>query len=160
MRDAAAFDIDLDILVSLIVIKIVPAGTFAILETRERQMGTKQESIELQAQIKKLTVELGWSQNRLARILYTELNEVDNKDEIAKFQEKLKKELQRSTTKVERLQIYLDVIIGHPETQKLDVVSKKYIPQNSISSSLSEAMGDISQEIDNAYDKALHRTSP
>jgi len=159
IRDAAAFDIDLDILVSLIVIKIVPAGTFVILNTRKRQMGTKQESIELQAQIKKLIVELGWSQNRLARILYTELNEWDDEDEIAKFQEKLKKELQRTTTKVERLRIYLDVIFRHPEAQKLDVVLNKYIPQNSISSSLSEAMADISQEIDNAYNKALHRTS-
>lgn len=122
-------------------------------------MGTKQESIELQAQIKKLTTELGWSQNKLARILYTELNEWDDEDEIAKFQEKLKKELQRSTTKAERLRIYLDVIIGYPEAQKLDLVLNKYIPLKSISSSLSEAMRDISQEIDNAYNKALHRTS-
>lgn len=159
MRDAAAFDIDLDILVSLIVTKIVPAGTFVILEARKRQMGTKQESIELQAQIKKLTAELRWSQNELARILYTELNEWDDEDEIAKFQEKLKKELQRPTTKVERLRVYLDVITGHPQAKKLDVVLNKYIPQNSISSSLSEAMGDISQEIDNAYNKELHRTS-
>ncbi len=159
MRDAAAFDIDLDILVSWIVIKFVPAGTFAILKMRKRQMGTKQESIELQSQIKKMTAELGWPQNRLARILYTELNDWDDEEEIVKFQEKLKKELQRSTTKIERLQIYLDVIIRHPEAQKLDVVFNKYIPRNSISSSLSEAMGDISQEIDNTYNKALHRTS-
>lgn len=120
-------------------------------------MGTKQEPLELQSQIKKLAVELGWSQNRLARILYAELNEWDDEDEIARFQEKLKKELQRSTTKVERLRIYLDVIIGHPEAQKLDVVFNKYIPRNSISSSLSKAMEDISQEIDNAYNKALNR---
>lgn len=119
-------------------------------------MGTIQKSIELQSQIKKLIVELGWSQNRLARILYTELNDWDDDDEITKFQEKLKKELQRSTTKVERLRIYLDVIIRHPDAQKLDVVFNKYIPCNSISSSLSEAMEDISQEIDNAYNKALH----
>ena len=122
-------------------------------------MGTKQESLELQSQIKKLAVELGWSQNKLARILYAELNDWDDEDEIARFQEKLKKELQRSTTKVERLRIYLDVIIEHPDARKLDVVSNKYIPRNLISSSLSEAMGDISQEIDNAYNKALHRTS-
>lgn len=118
-------------------------------------MGTKQESFELQSQIKDLAVELGWSQNRLARILYTELHEWDDEGEIVRFQEKLKKELQRSTTKVERLKVYLDVLIRHPEAQKLDVVFNRYIPQNSISPSLSKAMGDISQEID----KALHRTS-
>lgn len=114
-------------------------------------MGTKQTSVELLAQIKELIAELGWSQNKLARILYTELNEWDDEDEIFKFQEKLKKELQRSTTKVERLRAYLDVIVRHPEAKKIDVVFNKYSPQNSISSSLSKAMGDISQEIDNAY---------
>ena len=139
--------------------KIVPAGTLIILGKRKRQMGTKQTSLELLSQIKELIAELGWSQNKFARILYTELNEWDDENEILKFQEKLKKELQRSTTKVERLRVYLDVIVRHPDAQKIDVVFNKYSPQNSISSSLSKAMGDISQEIDNAYNKALHRTS-
>lgn len=122
-------------------------------------MGTKQTSLEVSSQIKELIAELGWSQNELARILYTELNEWDDEDEILKFQEKLKKELQRSTTKVERLRVYLDVIVRHQDAKKIDVVFNKYSPQNSISSSLSKAMVDISQEIDNAYNKALHRTS-
>lgn len=120
---------------------------------RNRQMGTKQESLELQFQIKKLAAELGWTQNSLARILYTELNEWDDDVEILRFQEKLKKELQRPTTKVERLKVYLDVIVRHPEAQMLDVVFNKYIPQSSISSSLRKTMSDISQEIDSAYNK-------
>lgn len=122
-------------------------------------MGTKQETLEIQFQIKKLATELGWSQNSLARILYTELNEWDDDDEILRFQEKLKKELQRPTTKVERLKVYLDVIVRHPDAKKLDVVFNKYIPQGSISSSLKKNMSDISQEIDNAYNKALQRTN-
>lgn len=120
-------------------------------------MGTKQESSELLSQIKGLIAQLGWSQNELARILYTELNEWDDEDQILRFQEKLKKELQRPTTKADRLQVYLDVIVRHPEAQKLDVVFNRYIPQNSISSTLSKAMGDISQEIDNVYNKAAQR---
>jgi len=122
-------------------------------------MGTKQESHELLLQIKGLIAELGWTQNRLARILYSELNEWDDEDEICRFQEKLKKELQRPTTKADRLKVYLDVMVRHPEAQKLDVVMNRYIPQGSISSSLSKGMKDISTEIDNAYNKALHRTS-
>tara|TARA_R110002050_G_scaffold66793_7_gene144763 strand:+ start:2874 stop:3245 length:372 start_codon:yes stop_codon:yes gene_type:complete len=122
-------------------------------------MGTKHESLELQSQIKRLAAELGWSLNSLARILYTELNEWDDDDEILRFQERLKKEIQRPTTKVDRLRTYIDVIVRQPEAQKLDVVFNKYVPQNSISSSLSKTMGDISQEIDNAYNKALQRTS-
>ena len=74
-----------------------------MLEMRKRQMGTKQEALEVQSQIKSLAAELGWTQNRLAQILYTELNEWDDDNEILKFQERLKKELQRSTTKIDRL---------------------------------------------------------
>lgn len=122
-------------------------------------MGTKHESHELLLQIKRLIAELGWTQNRLARILYSALHEWDDEDEICRFQEKLKKELQRPTTKADRLKVYLDVMVRHPETQKLDVVMNRYIPQGSISSSLSKGMKDISSEIDNAYNKALHRTS-
>lgn len=114
-------------------------------------MGTKQEALEIQAQIKALVAELGWSQNRLAQILYAEQNEVENRDEILKFQERLKKELQRPTTKVERLRAYLDVIVRHPEAQKLDVVFNKYIPQCSITPELSQGMKGISQEIDRAF---------
>ncbi|MGB2254647.1 MAG: hypothetical protein ACPH56_06430 [Spongiibacter marinus] len=122
-------------------------------------MGTKPESHELLLQIKGLIAELGWTQNRLARILYSELHEWDDEDEICRFQEKLKKELQRPTTKADRLKVYLDVMVRHPEAQKLDVVMNRYIPQESISSTLSKGMKDISSEIDNAYNKALHRTS-
>lgn len=122
-------------------------------------MGTEKESHEVLLQIKGLIAELGWTQNRLARILYSELHEWDDEDEIYRFQEKLKKELQRPTTKVDRLKVYLDVMVRHPEAQKLDVFMNRYIPQESISSSLSKGMKDISSEIDNAYNKALHRTS-
>jgi len=120
-------------------------------------MGTKQESLELQLQIKSLVAELGWSQNRLARILYTEFNELDDDGEILRFQEKIKKELQRPTTKVERLKVYLDVIVRHRETKKLDLVFNKYMPKNSISPTLRKGMEDISQEIDKINDKTLQQ---
>ncbi len=120
-------------------------------------MGTKQEALEVQSQIKSLAAELGWTQNRLAQILYTELNEWDDDDEILKFQERLKKELQRSTTKVDRLKKYLEIVVSHPEAQKLDVIFNKYVPTNAISSSLSKEMSKVSKEIDNVYNKALHR---
>ncbi|WP_284449805.1 hypothetical protein [Spongiibacter tropicus] len=129
-----------------------------MLGAKKRQMGTKPEYHELLLQIKGLIAELGWTQNRLARILYSELHEWDDEDEICRFQEKLKKELQRPTTKADRLKVYLDVMVRHPEAQKLDVVMNRYIPQESISSTLSKGMKDISSEIDNAYNKALHRT--
>ena len=126
---------------------------------RKGQMGTKQEVLEVQSQIKSLAAELGWTQVRLAQILYTELNEWDDDDEILKFQERLKKELQRSTIKINRLKKYLEIVVSHPEAQKLDVIFNKYVPQNAISSSLSKEMGKVSKEIDNVYNKALYQTN-
>ena len=122
-------------------------------------MGTNNETVELQSHIKILAANLGWSQNRLARVLYTEIHDWDNDEEIFKFQEKLKKELQRGTTKVEKLQRYLEILVNHPELQKLDVVFNKHVPQGAISSSLSRGIGEISKEIDNACNKALQRTA-
>lgn len=116
-------------------------------------MGTNQDSVEIQFQIKSLIAELGWTQNKLAEILYIELNDIDNEDEMERFQERLKKELQRSTTKVEKLKTYLDIIVRHRDTKKIDVVFNKHIPLGSISSTLSQAMGDISKEIDKTYNK-------
>lgn len=116
-------------------------------------MGTKQETIELSSKIKQLIAQLGWTQNKLARVLYTALNDFDDEDEIVRFQEKLKKELNRPTTKAERLQIYLDIIVRDHESEKLDVVLNKYIPQNYISSSLIKGMREISQDIDGVLEK-------
>lgn len=127
--------------------------TLKILEVYKRQMGTKQEVLEVQKQIKNLSAEIGWTQNRLAQILYTELHVFDDPDEILKFQERLKKELVRPTTKIERLRVYLDLIIAHPEAKKVDRVFNKYIPQEAISASLRKGMIDISQSIDQEYDR-------
>lgn len=120
-------------------------------------MGTKQDILEAQEHIKSLAAKLGWTQNKLAEILYTELNEWDDADEIERFKERLKKELQRPTTKIERLRVYLEVIVRHPDAKKLDVIFNKYIAIHAISPSLSKAVGEISHEIDEAYDKALLR---
>jgi hypothetical protein len=121
-------------------------------------MGTNSETTELQLQIKTLIAELGWSQNQLARNLYTELHDWDDEEAILSFQECLKKELQRGTTKVEKLKKYLSIIANHSETRKMDVILNKPVPLGAISASLSEAMGEISQEIDKAYNKSFNRT--
>lgn len=111
-------------------------------------MGTQRDILETQALIKRLAAELGWSQNRLADVLYTELHDWDDEDEMSKFRERLKKELQRPTTKMERLRVYLDLLVAHPDVKKLDVVFNKHIPLNAISTSLSQGLMKISQEID------------
>lgn len=113
-------------------------------------MGTKSETVELQEKIKQLISDLGWSQNKLARIVYTEVYEFDDEAEIYNFQERLKKELQRKTTGPDRLKVYLSIIIKHPEAVNIDLVLNKYIPMGAISEPLSDEMCSISKEIDKA----------
>jgi hypothetical protein len=115
---------------------------------RKRTMGTKQEAQEIKAQIKSLAAELGWTQNQLAQKLYMELHEVENDAEMVKFQERFKKDLQRGTTKVEKLQRYLELMVNHYDAKKINLNFKKHIPLKTISLALSKAMKEISKEID------------
>lgn len=132
---------------------IVPAGTFIMLYARKRQMGTKQEALKIQSQLKGLMRELGWTQNKLARIIFVELHDDDNDEEIEAFQEQFKKALLRDTTKIERLQKFLEIAVSHPDAKGIKKGYKKYAPQNSITSSLGEGMRMISLEIDEGLKK-------
>ncbi|MED5602844.1 hypothetical protein [Alloalcanivorax sp.] len=116
-------------------------------------MGTKNETIELQEQIKQVIRELGWSQNLLARKIYTEIHDVDNDREIESFQERLKKELQRPTTKPDKLKRYISIIYRHPEAEHLDKTLNKYVPLGHISEYLSKGMKAISKDAGNASKK-------
>ncbi|WP_298775140.1 hypothetical protein [uncultured Shewanella sp.] len=107
-------------------------------------MGTN----ELQKQIKSIIASLGWSQKKLARTIYIELNDWDDESEIIKFEEKLKKELSRPTTKVKRLECYLSVISRHPDFEKIDFVTLKYKTTGFISSYMVKEMRASSELLD------------
>lgn len=111
-------------------------------------MGTERSTLAAQAQIKRLIAELGWTQNRLAEILYTEMNDFDDFYEIQKFKERMKKELQRPTTKVDRLKEYINIIFQHPEAKNLDSIFNKHVPQQALTETMSNGMAEISREID------------
>lgn len=153
MRDAAALLIGVDIFFSKVKFTNVPAGTFVILDRPKRHMGTKNKTIELQGKIKWAIAELGWSQNQLARNIYTETYAVDDDVEILNFQERLKKELQRDTTKPERLMRYLSIISSHPDAEKLDPCVNRHVPLGFVSENLSEGMRVISEDADKASKK-------
>lgn len=115
---------------------------------QKRQTGTKEETIELQCQIKNLLKQLKWSRNRFARIVFTELNDFDDQQEILKFQETIKKELQRETTKIERLHQYLDIIFRHKDAEKIDLIFNKPSSTSIITGKNSIDMIKISKDID------------
>ncbi|WP_027330545.1 hypothetical protein [Marinimicrobium agarilyticum] len=109
-------------------------------------MGTK-EVEELQKAIKDLCARVGWSQKQLARELHWELDDVQNEDEERQFEERLKKDLFRATTKPGRLQYYLDIMRALPDVEKADLVVPHYNSTKELDPELESALTELSAEI-------------
>ncbi len=107
-------------------------------------MGT----FELQKEIENIISQFGWSRKKFARVIYTELNEVDDEEEIRKFEERLKKHLTRKTTSVDKLKGYIKILSQQTEFGKIDMVLNRYEPTQSISPFLVKKMENISKGID------------
>jgi predicted RNase H-like nuclease (RuvC/YqgF family) len=109
-------------------------------------MGTERTR-DLQQIIEDLIARVGWSRKALARQLHWELNDTDDEDELKRFEERLKKELTRSTTKPELLEHYLDVIRQLPECEKAGLVVPQYIGSKHLDSEIEEALRNISSDL-------------
>lgn len=109
-------------------------------------MGTN-EVRELQKAIKDLCARVGWSQKALARHLHYELADNDNKKEILRAEERVKKDLSRESTDPERLRYYLAVIRRLPDIEKADLVVPLYCSSKSLPPELEEALTELSTEI-------------
>ena len=114
-------------------------------------MGTTQTE-QLQQEIKSLINRLGWSQNKLAIEIYNATFDDDDEHEISKLQSRLKKELNRSTTKTERLSEYIKIITEHHEYEKFCTVTPTYIDRGQLSKNMTEGLKEISQEINMLID--------
>ncbi|OPX56543.1 hypothetical protein SAMN02745127_01817 [Oceanospirillum multiglobuliferum] len=103
---------------------------------------------ETQVEIKRLLGKLKWSQKRLGREFYYAKHEYENDpNEIIRYEEKVKKDLSRESTKLEVLQSYLDIIAQHNEFQKLDLVIPIYKRSSILSEEMEMGMADISELI-------------
>ena len=102
------------------------------------------KTAELQSEIKSILATLKWSQKKFARVIYAEKNDFDNEDEISRFEELLKKDLSRPTTKPERLVEYLRILSLQDEFQKSGMVLPIYTKSGILSETMEEGMKDIS----------------
>lgn len=109
-------------------------------------MGTN-EARELQKAIKELCARVGWSQKQLARQLFWELSDVDNEKEERQFEERLKKELARDTTRPERLRYYLDIMRTLPDIEKADFVVPVYRSTKVLDPELEKAFIEFSAKV-------------
>lgn len=99
---------------------------------------------DLQRNIKRLLKELGWSQKELARKIYAVRNDIDDEDEIERFEESLKKQLKRTTTDPELLQSYLNIIFRQPQFINQKTVMHEYIESGALPGGVSGQLRQIS----------------
>lgn len=112
-------------------------------------MGTER-TLELQHAIDWLIARVGWSRKALARQLYWELHDVDDEVELKRFEERLKKELTRPTTKPELLERYLDILRQLPQVEKAGLVIPQYIPSKHLDADIEAALTDFSKDLSKA----------
>lgn len=108
---------------------------------------------DLQTEIKLMIGKLKWTQKRLAREIYTETHEYDNDIEIGRFEESLKKDLSRESTKPERLMEYIKIISRHDEFKRLDIIVPIYISTETLSPLMKDEMKRISSCINMLLDE-------
>ncbi|MEZ8099832.1 elongation factor Ts [Vibrio bivalvicida] len=121
-------------------------------------MGTAQK----QQQIRTMLDALGWSHKQLADVLYEELQcsefedlENASPEEIRKFREALKKQLQRDSTPESRLEQYVKIISEHPDfvALGLDVVLPKYVNHRCLNDDSLAELADISSWLDDVQSR-------
>lgn len=106
---------------------------------------------ELQKEIKETLKKMGWSQKRLAREVFMEESDVDDEDDMRNLEERVKKDLNRSTTKPERLQYYLQTIALAPGFKIADMVIRNYHSTGVLSDELESGMKKISEKLDRMF---------
>ncbi len=107
-------------------------------------MGAK----KLQQEIKKLLREMGWTQAKAARCIYCENNELDDEDEIRRYAEAFKKQLNRPTTAPEYLKNVYDTLCRQRPAQRLRKVKPTYVAGPALPPTIQVEMLKISQEFD------------
>lgn len=113
-------------------------------------MGTERTK-ELQNIIHSIIDRIGWSRKALARQLHWELHDSDNDNEIRQFEERLKKELTRPTTKPELLEYYLDVLRRLPEIERSELVVPQYLGSKRLSPEMEGILTGISKSISKSF---------
>lgn len=103
-----------------------------------------------QKQIKELLKKLNLSINKFAGLVYEEL--YGDFDEVGeqKLAEKIKKQLQRETTKEEVLDLYLDILADQPSYQalNLDKVRSQYVSHSCLNDEVTMSLTELSCELD------------
>jgi transcriptional regulator with XRE-family HTH domain len=103
---------------------------------------------ELQKCIKELIKQYGWSQKKLAEVLDVYLNDDDGDDErLARFEESLRKQLNRPNTSPEKLNAYLEILTQESKFNALKMIKPKPLPTTLLDKELIENIAEVSKLI-------------
>ncbi|MGO3890113.1 MAG: hypothetical protein ACTJHW_03960 [Paenalcaligenes sp.] len=105
------------------------------------------EGLRLISEIKLLIECMGWSQNSAAEAIYYAENDTDSDAEVSAFQASFKKQLQRPSTSVERLQRYLEILAKDEQVRRSGVILNSYISSGVLDDELEKDLKLLSKEI-------------
>lgn len=105
------------------------------------------EGSRLISEIKLLIEGMGWSQNRAAEVIYYAEHDTDCDAEVLAFQVSFKKQIQRHSTSVERLQRYLEILARDEQVRKSGVILNSYTPSGILDKELEKDLELLSREI-------------
>jgi len=112
-------------------------------------MGTKKEiSQEYSKKLKGMLDKLGWSQRKFSDNYFENVINIDNThldEEADTFYEKLKKNLQRSTTPIATIQGYIEYLEKTDEFRKVSGIRTQLVSDDILSSEILEELKDISK---------------
>ncbi|GGW57766.1 hypothetical protein [Alishewanella tabrizica] len=101
---------------------------------------------QLQSQISTMQKQLGWTLVQLGQAIYCELHEDDDDEErITKFCEALKKQLKRSTTPVELLQRYIQIMCNDEDFRRAEFVVQSPIRLGTVDINILRKISEISR---------------
>lgn len=107
----------------------------------------KHELKHKQQELKDWLKKLGLSQNVFAQRVFYEMNESDNEEEVQQFTERFKKAINRDSTDIGLIEIYLKILYRQNEFLKLGLVVHESYCDDDFSDAFNKRMKKISKDI-------------
>ncbi len=107
----------------------------------------KNEIKRKQQELKDWLKKLGLSQPVFAKRYFCETNESDNEQEIKRFIEKFKKDINRKSTEISKIESYLKILYQQNEFLKLGLVNHEAYCDDEFSDVFNKRMKKLSEKI-------------
>jgi len=108
-------------------------------------------SIELLSEIKGSLQKMGWSQKKFAEEFYMATKAYKDEEDIARFSEKVKKQLRRDTTGSDLLRGYLDFIVVQPDYLAVNMLAPSFADSGELPDAVVSGLKKLSINLDKRF---------